>query len=166
MGVLEMFGIGSAARRRIAWTIALAATVASLSCVPTDEVIWIGFSASDRYLACATRQGHLYIADLEKNEKREITNEASDGGFAWSPAARADDRLAFCIRREGAWDLAVADPAGTITLLTRDEWRDFHPAWSPDGRGIYYVASRGGGYQGDYDIHYYDMASGQSFPLI
>lgn len=164
-----MVGFGSVARCHNVLALAVVASVATLSCAPTDEVTWLGFSKSDRFVASATRQGHLHIVDLEKGARSEgenrhqITSEATDGGFAWSPT---DDRLVFCIRREGAWDLAIADPAGKITLLTRDGWRDFQPTWSPDGRGIYYVSSRGGGYHGDYDIYYYDMVSSQSFPLI
>jgi len=149
-------------KRHIVWIVALAVSVAALSCVPED-VIWVGFSASDRYLGCATSGGSLNVFDLEKRKGREITREAANGGFEWSPAG---DRLAFCIRGKGGWNLALVDADGTITLLTRGEGRDLQPTWSPDGRGIYYVSSDGGGFHGDYDICYYDLASRQRFPII
>jgi tetratricopeptide (TPR) repeat protein len=159
-----MVGFACAIRARFFSTVALIATGATLSCVPTDETVWIGFSSSDRYLARATQQGRLVIHDLEKRKSCEITTKAAAaGGFEWSPVG---DRLVFCARQRGVWNLALADPAGTITLLSRDEWRDLQPAWSPDGRGIYYVSSFGGGYHGDYDIRYYDLATRQGYPVI
>jgi len=146
------------------WLILLVTISAALSCVPTEEIIWIGFSPSDRYLACATRQGRLTIYDFAEQRNREIsTDVAATGGFEWAPVG---ERLAFCVRRKGQWDLAVADPDGSVTLLTNDEWRDLQPTWSPDGHGIYYVSSFGGGYDKDYGIRYYDLAANQSYAII
>jgi len=150
--------------RWVLWATVLFAFGACSSCMPPDETTWIGFSPSDRYLAAATRQGHLTIYDLEKNKSREITaNAAADGGFEWSPVGEV---LAFCLRQKGQWDLALADPSGTVTLLTNDPWRDLQPTWSLDGSGIYYVSSFGGGYARDYDIRYYRLAARQSYPII
>jgi len=151
-----------AIRKGVAF-LAVALCFLAASCVPTDEIIWMGFSANDRYLACATRQGHLRVFDLKERKSREISDKAADGGFQWSPRGA---RLVFCVRREGRWDIALADPWGKVTYLTNDKWRDSQPSWSPDGRGIYYASSRNGGYHGDYDIRYYDLARRESFPIV
>lgn len=160
---MEMVNLSRVGPRVGFWVAAWAAGVLAVSCVPTDDVVWIGFSPSDRYLASATRGGKLRILDTQTRETREVSAEAASGGFQWAPDA---DRLVFCLRRQGQWDLALAEPDGKITPLMRDEWRDFQPTWSPDGRGIYYATSRGGGYHGDYDIRYYDVARKHSHALI
>jgi len=154
---------GSRKRIRLAGIVAMVAMVTALSCVLNDGIGWIGFSANDRYLATATRSGVLTIYDLGKGTSREVTQEAAPGGFAWSPAGNL---LAFCLRGKGGWNLALAHSTGTVTLLTHDEWRNLQPVWSSDGQNIYYASSEGGGYHGDYDIRYYDLATRRSFPII
>lgn len=154
----------------VACIAALNAGGLSLAQAANDEIVWIGFSPDDRHLASAARDGHLRMFDLETQQRREITDAAADGGFQWAPSA---NRLAFCLRQKSGWNLALADPAGTFTLLTRDEWRDFDPAWSqqpgndPQGAmGIYFSSSSGGGYNGDVDIRYFDPVARRSSPVI
>lgn len=133
------------------------------SCDKNAEIVWMGFSADGRFAAYARQDGTLTLVDVESRKECANLECVAAGGFAWSPEGH---RLSFCLHGRTGWDLAVLDAAGTVTQLTHDQWRDFQPAWSPDGRGIYHVSSRGGGYHGDYDIRFLDLESGQNQAVI
>jgi dipeptidyl aminopeptidase/acylaminoacyl peptidase len=97
-----------------------------------DSVGWI-----------ADRRAHVFVADLEGGETRQITDgDCEDGAPAWSPDGK---RLVFSATRGERWDtelisrLYVVDAeGGEPTQLTGDEGSYETPAFSPDGSRIAY----------------------------
>ena len=73
-------------------------------------------------------------------------DESSVGifSFALSPDGRS---IAFTTSAQDE-DVFVARSDGSeVRQLTNDAARDRHPAWSPDGKTIYFYSNRAGGYQ-------------------
>jgi tetratricopeptide (TPR) repeat protein len=55
------------------------------------------------------------------------------------------NRLAFMSRRDGNWEIYVADAdGGGLQRLTDDQANDGLPTWSPDGQAIAFVSDKGG----------------------
>ena len=77
---------------------------------------------------------------------------AADGQPALSPdGTRIATRWFDTFAAGGRSDIWVVDIAsGKTTPITNDAPPDFAPMWSPDGRQIFYVSARAGGYQGIY----------------
>jgi dipeptidyl aminopeptidase/acylaminoacyl peptidase len=102
------------------------------------------------------RPMHLYLVPVDGGEPRQLTTgELSANGPEWSPDGREivfvrDSTDPVEIRdqaRQDLYVLAVAD--GAIRRLTTSPGPDVAPAWSPDGRTIAYVCSKGRGEQQD-----------------
>jgi Tol biopolymer transport system component len=94
------------------------------------------------------RASHLQIVDVGTGIVRPlvIANVYEALQPAWSPNGA---RLAFWGRDDKGirdiWTISVEGnvPADPISS-TRDIWTDWSPAWSPDGRFLYYSSDRGG----------------------
>lgn len=77
------------------------------------------------------------VGDLQN-----VTNTDEDTAPALSPDG---SQVAFMSRREGQWDVFVANIDGSnLQRLTIDEAEDGLPTWSPDGNAIAFVSNRGG----------------------
>jgi Tol biopolymer transport system component len=88
-------------------------------------------------------RSELWIVDL----RSEQTSRLSEGDAVtanWSPHGQ---RIAFT-RRQGLpmqsdiWTIPAA--GGAASAVTNDAATDFSPAWSPDGRYLYFSSDRGG----------------------
>jgi Tol biopolymer transport system component len=80
--------------------------------------------------------------------------------LVWAGAAAAEGRaessqLAFAANAgAGNWDIVVGGPAGGAAVpLTRTDWDESDPRWSPDRRAIVYAGSDGRLYRIDVQTH-------------
>ena len=72
---------------------------------------------------------------------------------AWTPVAnyfRSSDgrQMVFASDRDGDWEIYVRDHDSTVRQLTRNNYDDRNPSWSPDGKHIGFEAD----YDGDWEL--------------
>jgi Tol biopolymer transport system component len=65
----------------------------------------------------------------------------------WTPALKANGKIAFVSNRDGNNEIYVMDADGSNqTRLTNNSADDSSPAWSPDGARIVFVSNRDGNF--------------------
>ena len=106
-------------------------------------------SPDGRYLAHTDKEGHLFLTDLKapspSTATRLIDHNQAGGGheaLTWSPNSQA---LAFTRPVQGRERsqlqlYTVAD--GKTTQLTSDRYDNAAPAFTPDGRWLYFLSNR------------------------
>jgi Tol biopolymer transport system component len=94
----------------------------------------------------------LALLDRQGKVLRRVGPIGRYGQTALSPdGTRIVTRWFYTFAPGGRSDIWVVDIAsGKTTPITNDEPPDFAPLWSPDGKQIFYVSARAGGYQGIY----------------
>jgi Tol biopolymer transport system component len=94
----------------------------------------------------------LALLDRQGKVLRRVGPVGRYGQTALSPdGTRIATRWFDTFQPGGRSDIWVVDIAsGKTTPITNDTPPDFAPMWSPDGKQIYYVSARTGGYQGIY----------------
>lgn len=108
------------------------------------ERIGLWLSPDGKSLAHATRDGRLFLLDLGTGSNRLVdTAPAADlGAVAWS----ADSRHLAFVRSDSDVQrpqVFVYEPASdTKRLLTSDRYESFAPAFSPDGKWLYFLSNR------------------------
>lgn len=95
-----------------------------------------------------TRRSRIFVIDVASGAMSALTGPGYDAiQPAWSPNGR---RIAFWGASSGGevnlWTIAVdRPPAETRPMaVTTDQWTEWSPAWSPDGRYLYYSSDRAG----------------------
>jgi tricorn protease len=104
----------------------------------------LALSPDGKYLAHATRDGRLFLLDLDKGDNQLIDTapEADLEAVVWSPDSR---HLAF-VRSDsdvGRGQLFLYEPATkTKQRLTGDRYESDTPAFTPDGKWLYFLSDR------------------------
>jgi imidazolonepropionase-like amidohydrolase/Tol biopolymer transport system component len=101
------------------------------------------FPAGDRVVYSAL--GRLYVRDLPSGTPRRLT--VAEGRFEYFPSVSRDgQRVVFTTWDDEALGQVVAIDvrSGKETVLTREPGQYLSPRFSPDGRTVVYVRSRGG----------------------
>jgi len=86
----------------------------------------------------------LFVTSPDGTSSPRRLNNVEDGVQpVWSPAG---DRIAYWSTIAGRRDLFTIDTGGTAqpVRLTDDNFLEWSPAWSPDGRFLYFSSDRGG----------------------
>jgi len=103
-----------------------------------------GFPSSDgRRVAFADKDFQLWVQDLDKKTLTKVA-ESANGMFddlAWSP----DSQWLACVRTADNEFQQVAllnAASGQWTELTNDRVDSYGPAWSPDGKWLYFLSDR------------------------
>lgn len=109
-----------------------------------DVLRWEGVPSPDgRLIAHHDKNLRLFVYDFESGENRKIDESKIDQfeGLAWSPDSRW---LAYVTQAENSFRVirlhCVAD--GTRTDATTDRFDSFSPAWSSDGKWLYFLSDR------------------------
>jgi TolB protein len=123
------------------------------SALPTGgkEVNFPRWSPDGRRIACIARQGNRWeIATLnvDGTDMKIWTDKAQSlkgmsGVLDWSPDST---RIVFkADTNPFESDLFILDTTtGKIRNITNDSWFDESPSWTPDGKGIIFMSTRGG----------------------
>ncbi len=110
----------------------------------------VQFSPDGRRLAfTSTRQGeglHIWTARFDGTGARQLVQGTgrTQGSPAWSPDGR---QIAFDYRQDdGSWSIFVVDAdGGAPRPLTTEPGDENIPAWSRDGRWVYYTSEQKAG---------------------
>jgi len=99
----------------------------------------LGFRDPDYRYGLASR---LFVIDISTRKTRPLSSEKVDAVQPrWSPHGL---RIAYWSRRDIWTVLAGLDQADAPVRVTDDEGLDWGPAWSADGRHLYFSSDRGG----------------------
>lgn len=101
------------------------------------EVVYSGCDFRASPIRCGL---YALPAQPGEGEPRQLTDHPDDS----APDIHGN-RLAFMSRRDGNWEIYVADATGGgLQRLTDNQANDGLPTWSPDGQAIAFVSDRGG----------------------
>ncbi len=102
------------------------------------------------------RPSHLYLVPLAGGDPRQLTKgEVSQTGAAWSPDGKSiafvqDSTETIEIRDQARPDIYILNVAdGATRRLATDFVENTSPAWSPDGKTIAFICSKGRGAEND-----------------
>jgi TolB protein len=97
------------------------------------------------YVSFETRKPTIYVHDVDTGKRRLVANfKGSNSAPAWSPDGK---RLALTLSRDGGSQLNLLDltvPGSEPRRIAQSSSIDTEPAFTADGRAIYFVSDRGG----------------------
>ncbi len=109
-----------------------------------DVLRWEAIASPDgKFIAHHNKNQQLFIYDVEKKEDRKIDESKFDdfADLTWSPDSRW---LAYAVQVENLFRRIrihdVAEKKGAF--VTTDRFDSFSPAWSSDGKWLYFLSDR------------------------
>ena len=109
----------------------------------------LSLSPDGRWLAHDDKRGRLWLLDVDRGRNVLVDDAGSRGGGddAYSGLAWSDDSGTLAFVRPGGPrqinQVLLHDVArGRSTVLTSDRYESFDPAFSPDGRWLYFLSNR------------------------
>lgn len=109
-----------------------------------DVLRWEGVPSPDgRWVAHHDKNQRLWLLNMETKENRKIDESPVEnvGDIRWSPDS---GWIAYAIPGENLYRRVklyrVAD--GTTAFATTDRYDSYSPAWSPDGKWLYFLSDR------------------------
>ena len=111
---------------------------------PDGKEIVVSLFGRDQPTVRAGGEQGLWIINLETGARREISK--TEASFpAWSPSGK---RIAFWFYTGtfGRRDIATISASGGEPIIVAKDFAvsNWNPVWSPDGRFLYFVSSKGG----------------------
>ncbi|MFW5816302.1 MAG: S41 family peptidase [Wenzhouxiangella sp.] len=101
-------------------------------------------SPDGRYIAHDDRPGRLWLLDLETGRNRLLEDSGGSGysDIVWAPdsASLAVIRADTAVQRRQL--VLIEVPDGATHVLSSDRYESFSPAFSPDGRWLYFLSNR------------------------
>lgn len=105
----------------------------------------------------------IYIADLEKNEIINLSNNGQTCRSRFSPDGRWLVYVSHEADHKGEIFLIQPNGQGKKRLTYRPETYDYFPSWSPDGRYVVFCSNAKSmyAYEGDWDLYLVEIATGK-----
>ncbi len=103
------------------------------------------WSADGRYVYFLSGNGgqvhDIWRVGVSDRRTEQLTNNQL---YHFDVAVAKDGSLAFSSNRSGNYDIWIRTPAGEDRQITHDAALDARPAWSADGRHVFFESSDGG----------------------
>ena len=104
-----------------------------------NDLSWSPDGSTIAFFARTPPTRTLFLIDAENGKVRKKFKTELDQ--ALSPSIAPDGRVVFGAHRNGVRDIYLYDPSNdTLANLTQDEFYDYAPVWSPDGRSIVFAS--------------------------
>jgi serine/threonine-protein kinase len=115
-----------------------------------DDAFDPAYSPDGAQLAFDAERGgplRIWLTDASGHNPRQVTSDSSEAIVHTEPRWSPDgSRLAFRRIEKTRSRIVIVDLASsTMTGVTTGNSTDMDPAWSPDGRYLYFASDRGGG---------------------
>ncbi len=126
------------------WNVPTAGGAAKQLTTGATELRWDGFPSPDgKYVAHTDKNQRLWLLDLATSRETLVAEDSAGGigDVEWSPDSRW---IAYSAPAHNAFDeiriFGVA--SGKSTVVTTDRYSNSSPAWSSDGKWLYFLSDR------------------------
>ena len=110
---------------------------------PDGKQIVVSDKAAAVHTAHITANSSISIIDVASGETKLVETKGDAIMPSWSPNGK---RIAFWFIGNGKpGEIAtISADGGEPEIITNDNFSDWNPVWSPDGKYVYYASDRGG----------------------
>lgn len=110
---------------------------------PDGKQIAVSDKAAAVHTAHFTPNSSLSIIDVASGDKKTVDTKGDAIMPSWSPNGK---RIAYWFIANGkSGEIATVSIDGSdLKVITNDNFSDWNPVWSPDGKYLYFASDRGG----------------------